>query len=76
MYRRTLVAALAALHDGPLLSDSKARPEIRADLRSLHVTRWGRRGRHLILYRSDDAGVIEVVRILHDSMDVARHVPP
>ncbi len=74
-YRRTLVAALIALHGGPLLPDSRPRADIRSDLRALHVARRGRRGRHFIVYRSDEAGVIEVVRILHDSMDIAGNLP-
>jgi len=76
MYRRTLVAALTSLHDGPYLPDSAARDEIQPGLRSLHVARRGRRGRHFVLYRTDDVGTIEIVRILHDTMDLARHLPP
>jgi toxin ParE1/3/4 len=36
----------------------------------------GRRGRHFIMYRAASGNVIEVVRILHDAMDLARHIPP
>jgi len=44
---------------------------------TLHVARAGRRGRHFVLYRiaspSEPPG-IDVLRLLHDSMDPARHV--
>ena len=76
MYRRTLIAALTSLHEGPILPDSKARDEIQPGLRSLHVARRGRRGRHFVLYRSDEIGTVDVLRILHDTMDLARHLPP
>jgi toxin ParE1/3/4 len=80
VYKETLTDALAALHGGPNLQGSVARDEIRQGLRTLHVARRGRRGRHFVMYRvvSDSAGedVIEVVRILHDGMDLARHIPP
>jgi toxin ParE1/3/4 len=75
VYRRTLIAALTALHYGPYLPDSRARGEIRAGLRSLHVARQGRRGRHFILYRAEEEGAVEIVRILHDAMDLASHAP-
>ena len=73
-YRLTLMLALAALHQGPDLPDSQPRDEIRPGLRSLHVARKSRRGGHFILYRAADSDAIEIVRILHDSMDVSRHL--
>jgi toxin ParE1/3/4 len=75
-YRRTLMLALAALYQDPYMPDSQPRDEIRPGLRSLHVARKARRGRHFILYRTPGAERIEVVRILHDSMDISRHLRP
>jgi len=74
-YRVTLLAAVKALEQGPELLGSRSREEIGADIRTLHVSRAGRRGRHFILSRVDHGVVIEVVRILHDTMDLARHLP-
>jgi toxin ParE1/3/4 len=74
IYRRTLIAALAALHDGPDVPGSVLRDEIQPGLRSLHVARRGRRGRHFVLYRASAGSTIEVIRILHDAMDVAANV--
>lgn len=76
VYRVTLLTALAALEAGPDALGSVARDEIFPQLRTLHVARKGRRGRHFILYRAAPGNVIEVVRILYDAMDLARHVPP
>ena len=76
IYQTTLTKALAALHAGPDIQGSKARDEIQPGLRSLHIARKGRRGRHFIMYRPVAGQVVEVVRILHDAMDLARHIPP
>ena len=76
IYRDTLIEALAALECGPNALGSAARDEIQPGMRTLHVARRGRRGRHFILYRTAVGDVIEVVRILHDAMDLARHIPP
>jgi toxin ParE1/3/4 len=53
---------------------SKARPEIGADVRSLHMMRRGRRGRHFLLYLQS-ATEVTILRILHDSMELSRHMP-
>src|SRR6266567_8843415 len=74
VYRRTIMAALTALQYGPDLSDTVARDEILPGVRSLHVARRGRRGRHFVLYRSAQPRTVEVLRILHDAMDLARHI--
>lgn len=76
VYKVTLIDALVALEAGPDLLGSVARDEISPNLRTLHVARKGRRGRHFIMYRATSGHVIEVVRILYDGMDLARHIPP
>ena len=76
IYKTTLIEALALLENGPDVLGSAARNEILEGLRTLHVARHGRRGRHFIMYRAAAGDVIEVVRILHDAMDLARHIPP
>jgi toxin ParE1/3/4 len=77
-YKETLLAAVRYLEDGPNAAGARARDDIRPGLMCLHVARKGRRGRHFIMFRVIDAAdsrVIQVVRILHDAMDIARHVP-
>jgi len=82
IYRDTLLRAIGELANGPDVAGSKARDEIMSGLRTLHVARRGRRGRHFILYRAGEilyrAGegrIIEIGRILHDQMDLQRHLP-
>jgi len=75
IYRDTLVQAFGELADGPEAVGSKARDEIMSGLRTLHVARRGRRGSHFLMYRAAPNNTIEIVRILHDRMDLRRHVP-
>jgi toxin ParE1/3/4 len=75
IYRDTLVRAIGELARGPEVAGSKARDEIMPGLRTLHIARHGRRGRHFILYRALEGRVIEIGRILHDKMDLQRHLP-
>ncbi len=72
-YGGLLAVALARLERGPATTGARQREEIGAGLRTLHL---GRRGRHVILFRigSELERTIDVLRILHDAMDLARHV--
>ena len=75
-YADTLTDAIEALTEGPDLSGSKKRNDIGEGLRVLHVAREGRKGRHFVLYRAEsqaDPPAIDVLRLLHDSMDLPRH---
>ena len=74
-YRDLLTQAIAHLADGPDVAGSRSRSALRKGLRSLHVARRGRHGRHFLLYR-ERKQTIEILRILHDAMDLRRHVPP
>lgn len=75
IYRLTLIDALAALEAGPDISGSVNRSDVHPNLRTLHVARKGRRGRHFVLYRAAPGNVIDVIRILYDGMDLPRHIP-
>ena len=78
-YAVTLTQAIRSLEAGPDAPGSRRRDEISRGLMTLHVARRGRAGRHLVAYRigsSDDPFVIEVIRLLHDSMDLSRHIDP
>lgn len=74
-YLETLTLALEALTDGPNIVGSKVRDDIGLGIRTLHVARLGRNGRHLVVFRFADGQVIDVIRLLHDSMDLAKHLP-
>ena len=74
-YTSVINDALEALSEGPRLIDMRGRPELGDDVATLHVARQGRKGRHLLVFRVHDREcVIEVLRILHDSMDLERHL--
>jgi toxin ParE1/3/4 len=75
VYRDTLVQAIGEIAQGPEVVGSKARDEIAPGLRTLHVARRGRRGSHFLMYRAAPESAIEIVRILHDRMDLRRHGP-
>jgi len=75
VYRDTLIQAIGELGSGPEVAGSKARDEIAPGLRTLHVARHGRRGSHFLMYRVAPESTIESVRILHDRMDLQRHIP-
>lgn len=75
VYAETLRLALEALLDGPDIPGVRIRTELGAEIRVFHVARQGRKGRHFIVFRENQTGFIEVLRILHDSMDLKRHVP-
>lgn len=79
VYGETLASALKTLAAGPDILGVKERPEIGGNVRTLHVARNGRKGRHFIMFRVesvDGKGKIDVLRLLHDSMDLERHLPP
>lgn len=74
-YTAVINDALEALTEGPQQNGVRPRPELGEGVATLHVARKGRKGRHLLVFRAHEQdGVIEVLRILHDSMDPARHL--
>jgi len=75
IYRDTLLQAIGELANGPDVPGSKARNEIMRGLHTIHVARHGRRGRHFLLYRVVEGRIIEIGRILHDQMELQRHLP-
>ena len=77
VYGEILTLAIQALTAGPQVTGSRPRNDIAHGLMTLHVARGGQRGRHLVLYRVGEASephTIDVLRLLHDSMDPRRHV--
>jgi toxin ParE1/3/4 len=75
MYAVTLKRAIKAAANHPRTPGAKTRNDVGAGFWSLHIARAKRRGRHFLLYRVDAEDTITIVRILHDSMDTARHAP-
>ena len=77
IYADNLRAAIDELAEGPRVIGARERDDIAKGLMTLHVARGGRKGRHFVLYRVNTrvpTPVIEVLRLLHDSMDLPRHI--
>lgn len=84
-YESLIVAALRDVASQPERPGSLARPELGAGVRSWHLrqsrehTKPGvgivHRPRHFLVYRLQ-TGLVVVGRVLHDAMELARHVDP
>jgi len=87
-YESLIVAALRDVASQPDRPGSLARPELGAGVRSWHLrlSREHRehskpdmgivhRPRHFLVYRLQ-TGLVVVGRVLHDAMELARHVDP
>jgi toxin ParE1/3/4 len=71
-YRALIGDGLKALLDDPNHPASRARDEIFPGVRSYHIAKPGRPGRHLIVYRIGPDRDVQVIRVLHDAMDLER----
>ncbi|KJV08840.1 hypothetical protein VZ95_15200 [Elstera litoralis] len=84
-YAVLLAQALRDLSENPLRPGSLKRPEIGPDLLTYHISfsknrsrsTYGavRTPRHLILYMLEGDSILAILRVLHDGMDIRRHVP-
>jgi toxin ParE1/3/4 len=84
-YEALLVRSILDVADDAERAGSQNRPEIATAARTYHLyhsrNRVGaatgrvRHPRHLLLYRTCDDGRVEIGRVLHDSMDLLRHLP-
>jgi toxin ParE1/3/4 len=76
-YLELITAAVESLLQGPESIGNQRRDDILPGLRLIHVGRGSRRGRHYLVFTVDaDNLTIDVLRVLHDSMDLPRHVDP
>ncbi|MEX2139782.1 MAG: type II toxin-antitoxin system RelE/ParE family toxin [Pirellulales bacterium] len=83
-YEALLVRAVRDVAEDPNRAGSLTRSEIAAGARTYHVRHSrdrvtgepGRvsRPRHFLLYRTMPDGEVEIGRVLHDSMDLERHL--
>jgi toxin ParE1/3/4 len=75
-YREVLSSAIDALADGPVIAGVKKRGDLGSGVLVLSVARGRSKGRHVIFFHVVPAQshTIEVIRILHDAMDFARHI--
>jgi toxin ParE1/3/4 len=71
-YRELIREALRAVAANPLCGKFRG---TRPGVLSHHIKQPGRDARHIVFYRVNLANVVEVVRLLHDSMDFDQHLP-
>jgi toxin ParE1/3/4 len=77
IYADTVSSVLKDLAAGPDIIGVKACDDIGVNIKMVHVARKGQKGRHFVLFRAgcfQGRNTIEVLRLLHDSMDLARHL--
>lgn len=74
VYVEAITTTIEELADHETHPRSRQRDEIAPGIRSLHMAKPGRRGRHLVLY-VEGPGSLTILRILHDSMELSRHLP-
>jgi len=75
IYTETIALAVETLDTGPDIPGGVQRDDLAPGIFTLHVARNGRKGRHFIVFRVGDDHVIDVLRLLHDSMDLSSHLP-
>lgn len=84
-YQALIATAIMDLAADPERLGSRALPELGEGVRMYHLrhsreqarTRFGLvyAPRHIVVYRRTSPDLVEIGRILHDAMDIARHVP-
>ena len=84
-YEALIAAALEDLRTEPLRPASQDRQTIHIGVRSYHLRHSRMRGaneygevrapRHLFLYDVPQTGLVRILRLLHDSMELERHLP-
>ncbi|MDU9402578.1 type II toxin-antitoxin system RelE/ParE family toxin [Pseudomonas sp. zfem004] len=81
-YQDLLQATFHSLAEEPVHINSRLRDELSPGLRSLHLSfnvlqmTDGRvvSPRHIVFYRTGTDQVVEILRVLHDAMEIARHL--
>ena len=84
-YEALLIRAILDVATDPQRPGCQSRPELAADALTYHllhsrdhvpkVTGRVRKPRHFLLVRIAGDGCLEIGRVLHDSMDLDRHLP-
>jgi toxin ParE1/3/4 len=74
-YEHLIREALADIAENPEGPRARRRPDIHADARTFHLGHRASRARHFLLYRIAADGHVDIGRLLHDSMDLKRHLP-
>jgi toxin ParE1/3/4 len=82
---KRIATAIEQVAESPECAGSRARPEIADHCRTYHlyfarksagrVGDRNRQPRHFLLFRVTEPGTVEIGRVLHDSMELAAHLP-
>ncbi|MEI8368959.1 MAG: type II toxin-antitoxin system RelE/ParE family toxin [Planctomycetia bacterium] len=85
-YAALIVQAIEDLTVDPARVGVETRPEIAAGVQTYHLAHSRNRvapaagrvitPRHFVIFRLRSDSALEIARVLHDSMDLARHLPP
>lgn len=85
-YETLIVRAIADVAANPDRPSVHIRDEIGRSARTYHLANSRenvakkpmrvKRPRHFLVFRSGAKNVVEIARVLHDSMDLPRHLPP
>jgi len=84
-YAKLIATAIEQIAENPDRTGSSRRPEIAEHCRTYHLyfsrKSTGRAGdrlrqpRHFLLYRVTESNIVEIGRVLHDSMDLQANLP-
>lgn len=84
-YPKLIATAIEQIAENPERAGSSQRPEIASHCRTYHLyfscKTAGRAGarirqpRHFLLYRVTESNIVEIGRVLHDSMDLQANLP-
>jgi toxin ParE1/3/4 len=84
-YEALLIQAILDVAESPERAGSRDRPEIAVSARTYHLRHsrdWVKKSigkvrwpRNFLLYRTLGVGGVEIGRVLHDGMDLKRHLP-
>jgi toxin ParE1/3/4 len=72
-YIGTITSAIETLLNGPEPTGSKPREDLGSGIRTLHVKKEGNKGRHFVVFKEVKNHTIQVLRLLHDSMNLTQH---
>lgn len=75
IYGALVNSALREIEQNPLHARSRSRVDLQQHIRTFAIARKGKNARHLIVHRADGGFEIQVLRVLHESMDIVQHLP-
>ncbi len=73
-YGDAINVAIGNLVHGPHAAGSCVEDDLPAGLRVLPIARRGVRARHVLIFRTTGDSLIEIIRILHQAMDMAKRI--